>query len=224
MRLTPGSYKFWTRVLVHGMLGVLILVSVSRTIRASDETNGFDVSDALIPITEIRHGGPGRDGIPAIDKPMFIAADKAKFLSPTDRILGLHYANRTRAYPIRIMNWHEIVNDRIGGDAVLITYCPLCGTGMAFRIPDGGTFGVSGLLYNSDMLLYDRASESLWSQLMGRAVTGPMKGERLQLIPLEHTTWSDWRTRHSDTLVLSRDTGHSPFQLRTATCLVQTIA
>ena len=109
------------------------------------------------------------------------------------------------------MNWHEIVNDRFGKDSVAVTFCPLCGTGMAFEARLKGrklTFGVSGLLYNSDVLLYDRETESLWSQLDRLAVTGSFKGTRLQSIPLEHTTWRDWHKRHPDTQVLSRETGH----------------
>jgi len=208
MSLTQRPFSFWARVLIYGVLSVLVLVSVSRALRGAEEANGFDVIDALVPAAEILHGGPGRDGIPAIDKPDFVSADKANFLSPADRVLGLQIAGQSRAYPIRVMNWHEIVNDQVDGKAVLITFCPLCGTGMAFQIADGGTFGVSGLLYNSDMLLYDRTTESLWSQIMAQAISGRRKGERLAALPLEHTTWADWQARHPNTEVLSADTGH----------------
>jgi len=110
-----------------------------------------------------------------------------------------------------IMNWHEIVNDRVAGEHVAITYCPLCGTGVAFRADDHDrplTFGVSGLLYNSDMLLYDRETESLWSQIMKQAISGPMTGHRLEVLPLTHTTWRAWRRAHPRTDVLSTDTGY----------------
>lgn len=172
--------------------------------------NGFDVSNSSIPVSQIHRGGPPRDGIPAIDTPQFIPAGQARHLKPRDRVLGLSRNGLSKAYPIAIMNWHEIVNDDIGGEAVVVTFCPLCGTGMAFSARAGGrrlNFGVSGLLYNSDVLFYDRETESLWSQLLTRAVSGPLRDTALNLIALEHTTWGDWHTRHPDTLVLSRDTG-----------------
>ena len=174
-------------------------------------TNGFDLSNALVPVTEILHGGPGRDGIPAIDHPHFIDASQADYLHDSDRVLGINLLGETKAYPVRILNYHEIVNDRFGDTAVLLSYCPLCGTGMAFLAARNGKnaeFGVSGLLYNSDVLLYDRQTESLWSQIRKQAITGPLKGERLQQIPLEHTNWSDWRARYPKTKVLSQDTGY----------------
>ncbi len=174
--------------------------------------NGFVIEDALVPVQEIRRGGPPRDGIPALTDPVFVAADTEGWMLPADRVLGLTIKGDARAYPIAIMNYHEIVNDRVGGKAVTVTYCPLCGTGIAFdaTVGDGQLeFGVSGLLYNSDVLLYDRATDSLWSQIMGRAVTGPMKGERLRMLPLRHTSWEDWQRAHPDTRVLSTLTGYA---------------
>jgi hypothetical protein len=175
--------------------------------------NGFDLRGALIPVTAIEQGGPPRDGIPSIDRPRFVGAS-ASGLKDSDRVLGLARRDVTRAYPVRILNWHEVVNDRIADEAIAVTYCPLCGTGMAFdaRVGGGGpaaSFGVSGLLYNSDVLLYDRGTESLWSQLLEQAVSGPMKGTRLTPVPLTHTTWAAWRARHPRTEVLSTDTGQA---------------
>lgn len=181
--------------------------------------NGFDVSDALIAVDRIERGGPPKDGIPAIDRPRFVAAAAAG-LRADDRVLGLVHNGVTKAYPVRILNWHEVVNDRYGDAPVAVTYCPLCGTGIAFDARLGGqtlNVGVSGLLYNSDVLLYDRGTESLWSQLKQRAISGRLKGTRLQALPLEHTTWADWHARHPATLVLSADTGfardyaHDPY-------------
>jgi len=171
--------------------------------------NGFDVADALIPVKAIERGGPPKDGIPAIDRPNFITAPAAR-LQPTDRVLGLQFQGIAKAYPVRILNWHEVVNDRFGAVPVAITYCPLCGTGIAFDARLGDkvlNFGVSGLLYNSDGLLYDRGTDSLWSQLKQLAVAGPLKGTSLTALPLEHTTWKDWLARHPGTLVLSTETG-----------------
>ncbi|MFV2031518.1 MAG: DUF3179 domain-containing protein [Gammaproteobacteria bacterium] len=174
--------------------------------------NGFDVSNATVPADEILAGGPPRDGIPAITNPKLLSASEASYLSPDDRVLGITLNGESRAYPISILNWHEIINDQIKGERFAITYCPLCGTGVAFSAEVGGqlmNFGVSGLLYNSNVLLYDRKTESLWSQIMGIAVSGKMVGEKLTSIPISHTTWKDWLQKNPDTLVLSTNTGFS---------------
>ncbi len=171
---------------------------------------GFDFSKHSIPLDEILSGGPEKDGIPAILKPKFMPADRADFLKNDDRVLAFESNGEAKAYPIKILNWHEIVNDAIGGRPILITYCPLCGTGMAFDPVIEGkhyTFGVSGLLYKSDVLMYDHQTESLWSQIQQEAVTGPLTGTRLRLLPLVHTTWQAWRAERPKTQVLSTDTG-----------------
>lgn len=189
----------------------ILLASLIATGPSNARTlNGFEVSDASIPVRQIKRGGPPRDGIPAINRPAFVSAGNASNLSPKDRVLGLVVGGHARAYPIRILNWHELVNDRFGEQTVLISYCPLCGTGMAFSSNVQGqalTFGVSGLLYNSDVLFYDRQTQSLWSQLARRAVTGSMNGAALTQLPLQHTTWQRWRTEHPNTEVLSFDLG-----------------
>ncbi|NQV31060.1 MAG: DUF3179 domain-containing protein [Phycisphaeraceae bacterium] len=172
--------------------------------------NGFDLSGLTIDLKELRSGGPPRDGIPSIDHPKFIAQDKVDFLRDDDIVIGLVRGNTARAYPTRILIWHEIVNDVIGQDAVAVTYCPLCGTAMVFgRAIDGikRTFGVSGLLYRSDVLMYDRQSESLWSQLAMKAVSGPAVGKALPWLPSEHLTFKAWREKYPKGQVLSTDTG-----------------
>lgn len=171
--------------------------------------NGFDVRGSTIPVEAIERGGPPRDGIPAIDHPRFVTAAQSG-LADRHRVLAIEHNGLARAYPVRILNWHEVVNDRFGRDAVVVTYCPLCGTGMSFLAKGDGaksSFGVSGLLYNSDVLLYDRGTQSLWSQIAQVAVSGPRRGERLEALPTLHTTWADWRRRHPETEVLSTDTG-----------------
>jgi hypothetical protein len=189
---------------------IVLLVAMTATVDGQ-EKNGFSLAGALVPEDEILSGGPQRDGIPAIDTPRLSSADTATFLQPGDRVLGITRNGVGKAYPVAILNWHEIVNDRFDDEPVVVTYCPLCGTGIAYRASAGGQeleFGVSGLLYNSDMLLYDRQTLSLWSQIRRQAITGPMKGEKLQAVPLMHTHWSDWKQRHPETLVLSTDTGY----------------
>jgi hypothetical protein len=174
----------------------------------------WDFSEHSIPLNEILSGGPSKDGIPAIDRPRFVPAAKASrvFMEDEDRIIALVVNGKKKAYPIKILNWHEIVNDRIGGSHVVVTFCPLCGTGMVFDANAAGrqlNFGVSGLLYQSDMLLYDRQTESLWSQIKQEAVIGKLTGTRLQLLPSTQTTWGAWKKRHPNTFVLSAQTGYS---------------
>jgi hypothetical protein len=173
-------------------------------------TNGFVIEPSLLPAGSIVRGGPPRDGIPALDAPRVEPARSSR-LRADDRVLGLAAGGAARAYPVRILNWHEVVNDRIAGEPAAVTYCPLCGSGVTFSSKVGErvlTFGVSGLLYDSDLLLYDRQTESLWSQLKFQAVTGPLIGTRLARLPAEHTTWAAWRRDHPGTEVLSFDTGH----------------
>lgn len=195
------------------LLPVLVVLGPWLAITANATAltkNGFDLSGSLVPAGEIHQGGPPKDGIPAIDKPKFIPAGEAGFLRDRDRVIGVFRNDIAKAYPIRILDWHEVVNDKFGDEAVLVSYCPLCRTGMVFStqgIDVAFTFGVSGLLYNSDVLLYDRQTNSLWSQILGKAISGPMKDVSIPLLPSSHTTWREWRARHPDTLVLSRDTG-----------------
>lgn len=172
----------------------------------------FDVSCRSIPVKEIHEGGPPKDGIPAIDEPKYITPSEATFLKDDDLVLGIEKGNRARAYPTRILDWHEIVNDSIGDENLLITYCPLCGSGMAFSSFWGGelrTFGVSGLLYNSDVLLYDRKTESLWSQIKAECVAGKELGTKLKQETIVVVPWKTWKSLHPNTDVLSTETGYN---------------
>jgi len=194
------------RIIIYALFSLVIL-SVSNRSYAR-ELNGFSLDNTLVPSQEIFLGGPPKDAIPSIDRPEFILAKDAKFLNPTDRVLGISIGSEVKAYPIRILNWHEIINDNIADQNIVVTYCPLCGTGMVFEMPSSiQSFGVSGLLYNSDMLLYDRQTDSLWSQIKAQAISGSMKGQRLKQLMASHTTWQDWKSRYPKTLVLSTETG-----------------
>jgi len=189
---------------------MVLAVSIGEI--AAESRNDFNIDQALIPEDEILSGGPPRDGIPAIDNPQFISANQAYVLQSSDAVLGIAYNGIVKAYPIKILNWHEIVNDAFNGEPIVVSFCPLCGSGMAHSAKIDGstyTFGVSGLLYNSDVLFYDRQTESLWSQLKQQAISGAMKGERLKSLPVSHTTWLDWKTRHPKTLALSMETGYA---------------
>lgn len=148
-----------------------------------------------------------KDAIPAILEPEF---SNESWLEPGDRVVGLAVGDDARAYPVRILNWHEIVNDVVGGEPVAVTFCPLCGTGMVFdRRLDGETlsFGVSGKLYRNDLVMYDHQSESYWSQVLGLAIRGTHSGRELEQLPAWTMRWDEWQARHPDTLLLARPVG-----------------
>lgn len=190
-------------------MSVTVFIFLFGPIMTAQELKGFDLEDSIISLEDIKDGGPPKDGIPAIDHPKYIVISKSG-LKNNSRILGVFHNGIAKAYPISILNYHEIVNDFFGKDPVVITFCPLCGSGIAFDAKIKGevkTFGVSGLLYNSDVLLYDRQTESLWSQLMSKSISGPMVGEVLSMFYTENTTWEKWFEKYPKTLVLSNDTG-----------------
>jgi hypothetical protein len=165
----------------------------------------------LIPLDRIKGGGPPKDGIPSIDNPIFTDVQSSQFMSDSDTVIGLEINGETKAYPIFILVWHEIVNDKVGDTSVSVTYCPLCYTNQVFeRMIDGQEveFGTSGKLYNSNLLMYDRLTESYWSQALGMAVKGELTGYQLNLVPFDVITWGDWKQLHPDTKVLTTDTGY----------------
>lgn len=189
-----------------------LLVSLVASPAVGQSLNGFDLANGSIPADEIFGGGPPRDGIPALTDPRFTSVDETGWLNDGDRLIAVEIDGQAKAYPLRIMNWHEIVNDHVRGVPIVVTYCPLCGTGMVFDPRVDGRqleFGVSGLLYNSDVLMYDRETESLWSQIEREAVTGEMLGARLSLLPALHSTWGHWAAQNPQGLVLSLETGHA---------------
>lgn len=164
----------------------------------------------LVDPARVVSGGPPPDGIPPVDEPRFLAPDDVPWLTDDEPVIALSIGDEHRAYPVQIMVWHEIVNDTVAGRPVSVTYCPLCNSALAFDRRLGErvlTFGTSGKLYLSDLVMYDRQTESLWSQLEGRAIAGVLTGERLERIPVQTVTWAQWRDAHPDGWVLSRDTG-----------------
>ena len=197
-----------------GMRDSFLLVLAFALANGADgavSRNGFDVSNASIPIAEIRRGGPPKDGIPAIVRHLYLSAEEVDYLAEDDAVLGIQIEGLAKAFPVKILTRHEVVNDWTQQQRFVMTYCPLCGSGMAFAIKDNQAFGVSGLLYNSDVLLYDFATQSLWSQILGEAIAGPLVGQKLVQLPVLHTIWSQWRENNPDTLVLSTDTGYSGY-------------
>ncbi|HKK66590.1 MAG TPA: DUF3179 domain-containing (seleno)protein, partial [Bacteroidales bacterium] len=146
----------------------------------------------LIPFAEVHDGGPGKDGIPAIDDPKFINAKEADYLNDDDLILGFADGGEVRAYPHKILDWHEIVNDDTPNHSLAVIYCPLTGTGIGWDRNVGDkktTFGVSGLLYNSNIIPYDRATDSNWSQLLLKSVNGNLISTRPIIHNLVETSW-----------------------------------
>ena len=165
-------------------------------------------------LEEIMWGGVRVDGIPALDQPRLVAAADATYLNDDDRVFGVAINGDERAYPLRVADWHEMVNDTVGGTPVSLAYCTLCGAGILFagRVPGRAepfTFGSSGLLYRSNKLMYDRATDSLWNQFTGRPVTGALtsSGIELRVLPVVLAPWAEWRRDHPGTRVLSLDTG-----------------
>jgi len=166
----------------------------------------------LVPINEIKDGGPGKDGIPSIDNPIFVDPndDNASYVNDEDLVIGLIRGNEIKAYPHKILDYHEIVNDEILSFPVSVNYCPLTGTAFAWDREvnnTNSTFGVSGLLYNSNLILYDRNTDSNWSQLKLQCINGPLIGDRPQILSVVETTWANWRTMFPETKVLSEITG-----------------
>ncbi|MDB4583093.1 DUF3179 domain-containing protein [Draconibacterium sp.] len=169
-------------------------------------------SEWLIPENEVRDGGPGKDGIPAIDNPKFISAGEVTYLNDDDLVLGFADGEDIRAYPHKILDWHEIVNDDTPNHSVAVIYCPLTGTGIGWDRVFGDkktTFGVSGLLYNSNIIPYDRATDSNWSQLLLKSVNGNLKGIRPIIHNLVETSWKTWKTIYPSSKVLSLNTGYN---------------
>ena len=165
----------------------------------------------IVPLEKIKSGGPPKDGIPSIDTPEFTEASQEYHVSDSDTVLGLEINGDVRAYPLSILVWHEIVNDNVGGVPVAVTYCPLCFTNQVFeRVIDGQEveFGTSGKLYNSNLVMYDRLTNSYWSQALGKAIVGELTGYELSTIPFDVIRWGDWKSLHPDSVVLTTNTGH----------------
>jgi len=171
----------------------------------------FDITKRSVPKDAFHDGGPPKDGIPALDRPRFVTAgEAAAFLKDKDQVIGVYRNGEAKAYPLKVLVWHELVNDEIGGRPSTVSYCPLNGAGVVYNPVVSGqplTFGVTGKLYNSTVVLYDRQTQSLWSQVTKQAIAGPSTGMKLQMIPSLTTTWRRWKTLHSETRVLSPDTG-----------------
>jgi len=179
-----------------------------------------DFSKASVDFDEILSGGPPKDGIPAIDDPKFVPVSEVTDLGAQEPVIGLVIDGDARAYPLRILTWHEIANDVVGGVPVAVTYCPLCNSAIVYdRRVDGVAteFGVSGKLRNSDMIMYDRNTESWWQQFLGVGIVGEQTGKELRVLPARLESWENFAARHPDGRVLVpnnpnlRPYGHNPY-------------
>jgi hypothetical protein len=167
-----------------------------------------------IRLEEVLWGGVPKDGIPALTNPKLIAPEAATYLTGDELVFGVEINGDARAYPLRILDWHEMFNDVVGGVPVTLAYCTLCGSGILYdaRVPGRAepfVFGSSGFLYRSNKLMYDQATKSLWNQFTGRPVVGPLTGSgiELEVLPVTIASWRDWRAAHPETRVLSLETG-----------------
>lgn len=179
-----------------------------------------DFSKSSIAWAEIMSGGPPKDGIPSIDEPVFRPVAETADLAPNDPVIGLQISGDARAYPLRVLIWHEIVNDTVGGLPVTVTYCPLCNSAVVFDRRLSGrvlSFGTTGKLRNSDLVMYDRQTQSWWQQFTGDAIAGQLTGSSLALVPARLESFLDFKNRYPDGKVLVpndpdfRNYGQNPY-------------
>lgn len=193
---------------------ILIFTAFFACQSNAQQLRGFDTNldKRSIDLDELIDGGPGKDGIPSIDDPEFVTQKEASdWLGSREPVISLEIDGQARAYPIQILIWHEIANDELAGVPVAVTFCPLCYSAIVFdRRLDGEVyeFGVSGLLRHSDMIMYDRTTESLWQQFSGEALVGDLTGKELRIVSSQLISFEQFRESHPDAPVLSRETGH----------------
>jgi len=197
----------------------ILLLALLLSVVTINYANGQDfrewktnIAKKSIDLTELKSGGPPKDGIPSIDNPVFISqSDAGTWIESAEPVIAFAHLGEARAYPLQILIWHEIVNDRMGDIPVLITFCPLCYSAIVFdRRIEGETheFGVSGFLRHSDMIMFDRNTESLWQQFTGEAVVGEYTGKELKILPSQIISFEQFREAYPNGKVLSRETGH----------------
>ncbi|MEX2180220.1 MAG: DUF3179 domain-containing protein, partial [Gemmatimonadaceae bacterium] len=199
-------------------LGALIAVSCAAPNEQEAQTSGewrTDFTRHTVPLEEIVQGGPPKDGIPAIDQPAFEDVRRAnRWLNDREPVIVVEHGGIARAYPYQILVWHEIVNDRIGDMPIAVTFCPLCNIALVFDRRHAGRvldFGTTGRLRHSDLVMYDRQTESWWQQATGRAIVGTLAGDSLRTIESQTVSWRDFKSAHMDGEVLSRPGSGRPY-------------
>ncbi len=190
--------------------GVLIFTSHCSNITGNGSGSDESGNQWLISENQVVDGGPGKDGIPAIEEPEMIPATEIDYLDDSDLISGVRIGDIVVGYPHKILDYHEIINHTIDNSKIILSYCPLTGSALAWSSVESGdfTFGVSGLLYNSNLILYDRMTDSNWSQMSILCVNGKRIGEVPEVYPVFETTWKTWKKINPDSLVMSLNTGY----------------
>lgn len=202
---------------------ILLILLVNENIKKNSNTSPIEFKTSfdsfpntssanLVDPSDLISGGPPKDGIPSIDNPSFVGIDETAWLLDDSEVFILVLNETARIYPQPIMVWHEIVNDEFEGIPVAITYCPLCGSTVAYkRVINGETveFGTTGLLYNSNLVMYDRLTDSYWTQIRGEAVIGKLTGMKLEKLPLQTMKWAHAKKRFPQAQILSKETGFS---------------
>lgn len=191
----------------------LVLLNNQNPPPGADSQFDTDFSISIISFEEVLSGGPPKDGIPAVDNPKFVSIAKAdEWLEDLEPVVAVMHNGETRAYPIQILMWHEIVNDVLGGDPVSVTFCPLCNTAIVFSGLLGNyefDFGTTGRLRYSNLIMYDRQTETWWQQATGEAIVGELTGQQLTFLPAAIISWEQFKESYPNTEVLSQDTGYS---------------
>ena len=206
-----------TLVTTFALAAVVLLAAIAAPSRAQTPPTGefpkTDFEKRIVDLSEIMSGGPPRDGIPAVDEPRYTSTEDAgEWLDPDEPVIAVVIGGEARAYPLQILIWHEIANDSLGGTPIAVTFCPLCNSAIVFdRRLDGEVldFGTTGRLRLSDLVMYDRQTETWWQQLIGTGLIGEHAGRELVRLPAAIVSWHDFRTAFPDATVLSRATGHS---------------
>ena len=213
MTITDDSTRLGIVIRTATLSGLLLLSAAALANAQSPAGWRTDFSKHTVPLTEIVSGGPPKDGIPPVDRPKFESARAASsWLNGREPVVVVEAGGTARAYPLQILMWHEIVNDVIAGEPVSITYCPLCNTAITFsrRLgSDTTSFGTTGRLRLSDLVMYDRRTESWWQQATGEGLVGQHAGEKLTRYPSTLVSFSEFRKQFPEGQVLSRNTGFS---------------
>ncbi|NIW35233.1 MAG: DUF3179 domain-containing protein [Gemmatimonadetes bacterium] len=215
--MKPRNHRFFNAITLLSVALVACNEAESQDAGSADvpfSTRGWETDFSIhsVPLDEIMSGGPPKDGIPAIDRPRFVSVNEAdEWIGDREPVILFEHDGEVRGYPWQILMWHEIVNDEVAGLPVAVTYCPLCNTAIAFdRRLDGRVldFGTTGKLRHSDLVMYDRQTETWWQQATGEAIVGQRTGETLTFLSAPTVSWEDFKREYPDARVLSRETGY----------------
>jgi len=209
MKRTNKPHVKWKIVITVVVLAIFLIFLIAYELKPKvedyEEKNIETAEDELtFIVNNLVGGGPRKDGIPAIDRPKYVSASEAT-IDDSQKIFGVNYNGFVAAYPQNIMYWHEIVNEEVNGKKISVTYCPLTESIIGYKDKN---LGVSGELYNSNLVMYDRESDARIPQILGKAVEGTIKGETLETFEIVVTTWGEWKKKNPNSLVLTEDTGN----------------